>query len=225
MKTNKILKYVIGILGIVLFTLFLSDSMGLTDMLGMYGFGVVGYAALPPLVTLDYEADCNLAGIKRAYVIPVEDIATFAVPVTTPTTGEQMISIVGSHTLESTKYWKRMYSTQGKGTLNFTIEGERDFERFKIGGSLFYPSTSKEAIAAAAVYKGRDVIILVEANSDDGFFIQVGTEKVPARIKPSADWGTELNGEKGITFEIDNMQCNMLIYEGVIPISVSEIVS
>lgn len=225
LKKHRILRYGFSLICLSLFVLWMFDLTGFVDIFGSSTGGLM-LAALPPLVSLDYDSDCNIAGIKRAFVIPVEDIATFAVPVANPTTQEARISIVGSHTLDSSKYWVKMYSTQGKGTLNFSSEGGRDFEKVKIGGSLFYPSTAKAAMAAAVGYLNRDVIILLEPYSDDGCFWQVGTEKIPARIKPSGDWGTELNGEKGITFEIDHMAClPPYAYEGVIPISVSEVIS
>ena len=125
------------------------------------------------------------------------------------------------------KYFVRLYSTQGKGTLNFTAEGGRDFENFSIGGTLFYPSTKSEALAMASAILGRDLIILVEENSDSDHFLQVGTKKLPARLVSSGDWGTELNGEKGITFTIQAFHGKKTpyLYTGVIPLAADNIVS
>lgn len=181
--------------------------------------------ALPPLDTLEYSAECNIAGIKRAFVITVEDIATFAAIAPNAATNKAKLLLIGSHTLDSGKFWVKMYSVQGKGTMTFSIEGARDFEKVKINASLFYPSTHLDAVAAAMGYKNRDVIVLIEANSDDDCFWQIGTEKIPVRIKPSGNWGTELNGEKGITFEIEQIQCMLYAYQGVIPISATEVIS
>jgi len=178
-------------------------------------------------VSLDFTGEDNLPGIARAYVVPSNEIETFAEPVADPTTGEGEISIVGDHTLKSGKYFTKMYSTQGKGTLNFTTDGERDFENFKQGGELFFPSTKKEALAMSAALKGRDCIVLLEENSEnDGYHLQVGTRRLPARLKPAGDWGTNLDGIKGITFTIEAFSGNapVYLYSGIIPLSASEVI-
>lgn len=193
---------------------------------GMVGSGV-GMAMAFPLLSLDFEGEDNLPGVARAYCIPVADIATEAVPMENPTTALESITIVGSHTLAAIKYFKKMYSTQGKGTLNFAAEGGRDFENFSVGGTLFYPSTKAEALAMASAVLGVDMIIEIEENSDSDYFLQVGTKKLPARLVSNGDWGTELNGEKGITFTIQAFHGKKTpyIYNGVIALAADNIVS
>ncbi len=167
--------------------------------------------AVLPLVALTSDKGDNLAGVRKAYVIPVEDITTF------PDLDADKTTLLLDFVLAATKKWIPMYSTANKGTLNFAKEGERDFESIKIGGSVFYPNTSKAAMQMANALLGRDVIILVEENSDNDFYVCVGTQRIPARLNASADWGTAMNGEKGVTYEIECWSKNTpSLYSGAI---------
>jgi len=195
-----------------------------------FDFGIIGtavsFAALP-LIPLDFDGDDNLPGVARAYVILVDDLEVEAKPVSNPATALAALQIVGNHIPKTAKYWIKMYSTQGKGTLSFTAEGGRDFENFSIAGLLFHPSTKDDALALASALLGRDLIILIEENSESANFKQVGTVKLPARLVSSGDWGTELNGEKGITFTIQAFHGKKTpyLYAGTIPLAADEIVS
>lgn len=174
--------------------------------------------AILPLIPLDFEGEDNLPGLNRAYVIKTKEIETEAKPIPNPTTALDKITIDGSHTLVTDAYFVPMYSTLGKGTLKFDAEGSRDFENFKVTGMLFYPSTKKEALAMATALLGQDLIIMGEENSEADHFLQVGTKKLSARIVSSGDWGTELNGEKGITFNFEAFhgKATPYIYDGSI---------
>lgn len=178
-----------------------------------------------PIIDLDFEGGCNIAGIKKAYVIDVDEIETFAELTDTPVVEEDGVLLVGSHTLEAAKFWASMYSTVDKGSLTFTQEGERDFAKWVADGIIFYPNTDTKAIAKAQNIMNRDVIILVEDNGSEDQFMQIGTKKQPARLVPTVDFGTERNGEKSTQFTIENIQCNLLIYRGVIPLEGGEIIS
>jgi len=171
-----------------------SADLSFNDILNFSGSSM--WAVLP-LVALTSDKGDNLAGVRKAYVIPVEDITTF------PDLDNDKTTLLLDFVLVATKKWIPMYSTANKGTLTFSKEGERDFESFSIGGSVFYPSTNANAMKMSNALLGRDVIILIEENSDNGFYICVGTTRIPARLNPSGDWGTTINGEKGITFEIE----------------------
>jgi len=213
-------RYILGLL-----VLLVAAAVAYFDF-GMLG-SVVGFATVYPLISLDFDGDDNLPGVARAYVILVDDLETEAVPTAAPSTALEALQIVGNHIPSTGKYFIKMYSTQGKGTLNFAAEGGRDFENFSIGGSLFHPSTKDAALALASALLGRDVIILVEENSESSNFKQVGTTKLPARLVSAGDWGTELNGEKGITFTIQAFHGKKTpyLYTGTIPLSAEEVVS
>lgn len=185
--------------------------------LGLTGTGI-SFAATLPLMSLEFQGEDNLPGVNKAYIIRADEITTEAKPLASPATALERISVVGSHILAEGKYFIKMYSTLGKGTLNFAAEGSRDFENFKVGSTLFYPSTRKEALALSTALLGQDLIIMIEENADSDYFLQIGTKKLPARIVPSGDWGTELNGEKGITFTIEAFhgKCTPYIYDGSI---------
>jgi len=180
-----------------------------------------------PLMSLDFDGEDNLPGIARAFLIDVDDIDTEAVPISNPTSGIEKITIVGSHTLATGKYFSKLYSTQGKGTASFSSEGGRDFENFALGATLFYPCTKKESLALSTTLLGKDLIVLLEQNSDEEFFLQAGNKKLPARLVAAGDWGTELNGEKGITFTLSAFHGKkpFFAYEGVIPLAADDIYS
>ena len=178
-----------------------------------------------PIIDLDFEGECNIAGIKKAYIIDVDDIDVFAELTDTPAVEEDGVLLVGSHILKAAKFWASMYSTVDKGNLAFNQEGERDFAKWAAEGIIFYPNTDTKAIAKAQNVTNRDLIILVEDNGNEDQFVQIGTKKQPARLVPAIDYGTERNGEKSTQFNIENIQCNLLIYRGVIPLEGGEIIS
>jgi hypothetical protein len=135
-----------------------------------------------PLVSLEFDGEDNLPGVARGYIIKTKDIETEAKPDPAATEGDSAITIVGSHVLATDKYFVKMYSTLGKGTLKFESEGSRDFENFKVSGMLFYPSTKKQALAMSTAILGQDLIIELEENSDSDYFLQIGTKKLPAGL-------------------------------------------
>lgn len=178
---------------------------------GLIGSGI-SFAMAFPLISLEFEGEENLPGMARGYFVKCEDIDTEAKSVSSPTTAEEAMTIIGSHTLATGKYFAKMYSTLGKGNLKFESEGSRDFENFKTTGILFYPSTKKAAISMASAILGQDLIIVLEENTETNYFLQVGTKKLPARVVSAGDWGTELNGEKGITFNIEAFHGKKPVY-------------
>jgi hypothetical protein len=187
---------------------------------GAIGIGI-GMATTFPFISLEFGGEDNLPGIARGYLVRVSDIDTEAKPTASPTTDLERMKIVGSHSLAAGKYWAKIYSTLGKGNLKYENEGTRDFENFKTTGILFYPSTRKEAIAMSSAILGQDLIILLEENSESEYYLQVGTRKLPARVVSAGDWGSELNGEKGITFNIEAFHGKkpVYFYDGLIPLS------
>lgn len=196
-----------------------------------FGMGLAGsgltFAAGLPLLSIDFDGEDNLPGIARGYIALCADIATESVPVANPTTPLQKITIPGTHIMGTTKYFVRLYSTLGKGTLDYKAGGSRDFENFAIEGLLFFPCTKEESLALSTALLGQDVIVILEQNSNEDFFLQIGNKKLPARVVAEGSWGTELNGEKGISFKISAFhgKCTPYIYRGVIKLGASEYVS
>jgi len=193
-----------------LFILLLAFIAAFNDA-GLIGTGITTLMSFP-LIAIEFEGEDNLPGITRGYIIKTEDIDVEAVPSASPTTALESMTIIGSHTLATGKYFAKVYSTLGKGNLKFDSEGSRDFENFKTTGILFYPSTKKNAIAMASAILGQDIIIVLEENTETDYFLQVGTKKLPARIVSAGDWGTELSGEKGITFNIEAFHGKKPVY-------------
>lgn len=193
---------------------------------GLVGSGVSMAMALP-LLDLDFDQDDNLPGVNVAYVALADEIETEAIPIESPTSALEKITIVGNHIMVASMFFSKMYTTLGKGTLGFSAEGNRDFENFKATGSLFFPSTKKDALAMSAALLGQDLVIEIEENAQDNFFLQVGTKKFPARIVAAGDWGTELNGEKGVTFTFETFhgKVPVYIYEGTITLSDASVIS
>jgi len=198
-------KYIIAI-----FVIFVAFTVAYFDG-GLLGSGI-GLATVFPFLTTEYEGEDNLPGIARGYIIRTADIDVEAKPVASPTTTEAAMTIIGSHTLATGKYFAKLYSTLGKGNLKFESAGSRDFENFETTGILFYPSTKKQALALSSAVLGQDLIIVLEENSDSDYLLQVGTKKLPARIVAKGDWGTELNGEKGIEFSIQAFHGKKPVY-------------
>ncbi len=164
----------------------------------------------------------NMGGFENYIdIIPISDIDTEAKLPANPVTDEDHVTIDGSHTLKSEKYWKRVYVTPN--TLKYTPEnqGEIDGQSFKQKGAFFHPGSSDAVNAfARQVNNGNFLLMLHEEN---GQRIQVGSVGHPARLKPSPDFGMAAADRKGFNFEFEaDAFVPAVRYKGTIPLSALE---
>ena len=106
------------------------------------------------------DGKINPSGIKtEVFFIPKSDIATFPGMTATPITALANVSLDGDFVLKTGKTWKRLYTTQGKGKVDFEPIGEKDCKMFTVKGSFQFPdldnaakNLAKSAVNANMIY-------------------------------------------------------------------------
>jgi hypothetical protein len=157
-----------------------------------------------------------------AYVAIVKEIATFPALTTTPADPEDLIDLVGNYTMETDKYFFKVYSTDETTKLIAESQGDLDGKSFKLTGELFYPGTSSEALGIAKRLNNTRVVIILLDDNGDRFII--GTKERPCYLSSKTDWGQKTADRKGITFEFTaNSYSPALKYYGPIPLSAGQI--
>lgn len=227
--SNKIINFLLIMLVAIVGGLVVGHTVGIFPdyFAGISTAGGVGVATIA-LINLDHDSDsCNMAGItSTAYLIRIEDIETMASITETPLTVADKIKLVGNIVPKTGKYFTKLYCTDQLGELNSDVDGPRDGEIFKIGLTLFYPSTDADALGMAALMKNADLLCIVEEFSGSGQWRVIGHPKIPLRLKPSEKTGKGRTDQKGIEMKGEWMWCTPApVYEGTIPLSVSEVIS
>jgi hypothetical protein len=205
----------------ILITMLLILASAIVDFATGHPFFTIGAGgiAVMPFIDLKKPAtNCNMAGIStKVYVIDVDDIASF--PAVNPVIGAPAtyVSFVGDFVLKAGKKWKEFYSTKEMGELMSEIDGPAGGPFFRNKATIFYPSTSADALGSMFLLKGADVIVILKEFSGGGQMRVVGDLDIPATMKGSENTGKGFGDEKGITFTIEAASCRpALVYSGAV---------
>lgn len=95
----------------------------------------------------------NPAGIAtKAYYIRKTDIKKFPTKKENPTTPKEVVTYVGNFELKSGATAITLYSTQGKGQVDFEITGEKDCKAVTNKATLSYPDMNDEGVALGDMF-------------------------------------------------------------------------
>lgn len=160
----------------------------------------------------------NPSGIKdTVYAIPKQYIKRWPDIVDdfeTAVSIKKYTTLDGSFELKKGKTWIRIYSTQGKGKINFETQGETDCKMVVNHATLSYPKITDEARALAKFAINGDLVYCVK---HDGKYYIIGSEDYRAESTPTGDSGDAPGSAKGMPFEISSPDVTPLPrYEGTI---------
>lgn len=161
----------------------------------------------------------NPSGIGSIlYRIRKRDITAWPAIVNDPdaestTTAADLAKYVGSFTLASGKCWQKIYSTQGKGSINSEVIGEDDCKMFNNKASFSYPDLTPEAIGFLKASVNDDYVYIVKAA---GRFHVIGSPDYPSKTSTSGPGSGDTAGSsKGFIFEVECPDVTPLpLYEG-----------
>lgn len=105
-----------------------------------------------------------------------------------------------SFTLAADQTWKRLYSTQGKGKINWDYLGETDCKVAVNKASLSFPKITNEARAFAKLANNGDFVFCIR---HDGRFYIIGSPDYRAVVTTNGDSGDAPGSAKGMTVDVE----------------------
>lgn len=146
----------------------------------------------------------NPSGISdEIYFIPAQDIAAWPTindDFENAATSDAYAEYDGNFTLASGKYWKQLYSTQGKGKIFWEYVGETDCKVPVNHATLSYPKLTNEIRAFAKFASNGDFVFIVK---HDAKYYVIGNPDYRATLTPNGDSGDAAGSAKGVTIEME----------------------
>lgn len=106
----------------------------------------------------------------------------------------------GSFELQQGRWWNRLYSTQGKGKIEWDYIGETDCKMVTNKATLSFPKLTDEIRAFAKFASNGDFVVIVR---HDGRFHVIGSRDYRATLTPNGDSGDAAGSAKGVTINIE----------------------
>ena len=125
-----------------------------------------------------------------------------------------MASYDGNFTTAAGKYWQKMYSTQGKGSITSETTGETDCKMFINHGNFSFPDLSPAALGFSKASVNDDFVYIVKAA---GRYHVIGSPDYRSNTSVAPTSGDSAGSAKGVTFTVDCPDVTPLpIYAGTI---------
>ena len=146
----------------------------------------------------------NPSGIKtEVYFIDKSFITTWPKIIGAPLTATDNVTLAGDFGLAVGKKWNRLYTTQGKGKVDFEPIGEKDCKMFNNKGTFKFPDISNEAKSLAKSAINSNVIFIVPLpHESEKRYIVLGDENYDLEVTVKGDSGDAPGSAKGITIEV-----------------------
>jgi len=146
----------------------------------------------------------NPSGIKtEVYFIDKSFIITWPKIIGAPLTATDNVTLAGDFGLVVGKKWNRLYTTQGKGKVDFEPIGEKDCKMFNNKGTFKFPDISNEAKSLAKSAINSNVIFIVPLpHESEKRYIVLGDENYDLEVTVKGDSGDAPGSAKGITIEV-----------------------
>jgi hypothetical protein len=167
----------------------------------------------------------NMGGLKTiGYYALAADIDEWPAIAAVPTSAAEEVTLVGNFRMKEGKSWKKLYNTMETGKIDDQNQGERDCQSFNSIAEIFYPGTKAEVLGFMKLSNNSNMVFILDELSGGNRRV-LGTQGLPAKVKPSSTTGVAAADRKGMTLEI---QCYgdspAPLYEGVIELE-SDVIS
>ena len=106
----------------------------------------------------------------------------------------------GSFTLLSGKYWQKIYSTQGKGSISSETTGETDSKMFINHASFSFPDLTPEALGFSKASVNDDYVYIVKSA---GRYHIIGSPDYRSTTTVAPNSGDAAGSAKGVVFTVD----------------------
>ena len=162
----------------------------------------------------------NMAGVKvTGYYAPIADVDNFPELPENPADVDEEVTLesVTGVTMQTTKNFLTLYSTQETSEVVDENQGEPDGQSFVHKATVFYPGNKANAMAFAKHVNNSNMVFIFEEAT--GSRRVIGSRAFPAKCKPSFTTGKATADRKGITIEIMSYGYTPApFYTGAIPL-------
>lgn len=131
--------------------------------------------------------------------------------------------ISASHSFNADKGFLRLQATPQKNSASGKSSGELGMNntQYTIQGFIAGSYALQHSLLRSITNK--PLFVIVPDTSDPTLFYQIGSEDIPAYIKPEFSTGTSKDGTKGYAIDASSSNSAFAIYEGTIAISPDEV--
>jgi hypothetical protein len=122
-----------------------------------------------------------------------------------PSTAEDNVNLAGDHEMQLGKFWKKLYSTQGVGKVNWEALGEKDHKMFLNKGMFSFPDISVAARSLAKQSINSNVVFVIKLpHESEVRYVQIGDADYDVTVTIKGDSGDKPGSAKGLTIEIES---------------------
>ncbi len=151
------------------------------------------------------DGKVNPSGIGRVFYQTKSKVKTWPALPASPSTPGEFVSYQGDFELQEVEdFWFQLYSTQGKGHVDFDPIGEKDHKMFTNKLVAKYPDISDQAKAWAKTMLNSNAVLVVELPTDGvPRYVLIGDQFWDTENTPSGKSGDAAGSEKGLFIEIE----------------------
>lgn len=170
------------------------------------------------------DGEENMGGLKTiGYYALADDVDEWPTLPTSPASAAEEVTLEGNFRMKSGKYWHKIYSTMETGKIDDEVQGEFDGQSFVNRAEIFYPGTKAAALAFAKQANNSNMVFILDEASGGNRRV-IGTEAMPAKVKPNFSTGQATADRKGMTLEIMGYNYTPApLYDGVIELESSTV--
>ena len=146
----------------------------------------------------------NPSGIKtEVFFIDKGLIKTWPAIAEAPATAAANVTLAGDFELVANAKWNKLYTTQGKGKVEWEPIGEKDCKMFNVKGVFKFPDISNEAKSLAKMAVNSNVVFVVPLpHETEKRFVVIGDSYYDVEVAVKGDSGDAPGSAKGITIEV-----------------------
>ena len=151
------------------------------------------------------DGQINPSGIKTiVYYAPKSWIKTFPRITSPATTSNENVVVAGDFEMVTGKTFLKLYSTQGKGKVDWEPMGEKDHKMFTNKGSFSFPDIGEDARSVAKQTINANIVMIVPLpHESEHRYIMIGDADYDVTVTIKGSSGDKPGSDKGITFEIE----------------------
>jgi hypothetical protein len=151
------------------------------------------------------DGQVNPSGIKTIVYFALKSwIKTFPKIIALPANPKDFVTMAGDFEMVAGKTFLKLYTTQGKGKLNFEPIGEKDHQMLMNKGTFSFPDISDAAKALAKSVLNSNVVMIVPLpHESEKRYVMLGSEDYDSTVSIKGDSGDKPGSDKGLSFDVE----------------------